>query len=398
MSLAPTQPASPAPLALLLGPDASELLGVALDGYGGRLAALRVVTVGVQPGGATVVQYAADVQRADGTTTRETLAATTGSRIPRGAAVLSGRGVEVGVWRWPQDPALPALATATDPDRIAAALRALRIPREAPPRVTVRAYRPGRRAVLELTGGGPRLFLKIVRPDAVQALGRRHDLLAPHVPVPRPLATTPDGLLVLAEAAGTPVRSLLARGAPPPPPAALESVLDALPPALLELPSRRTHLERVRHFADVLTHTAVGTDGERAALDALTTQLAGVDQGVHPEVPVHGDFYENQLLATGERVTGLIDVDTAGRGHRIDEWATLLAHLSVLALHGSPGARGYGAEVLAHVEERFPRDVLRPRIAAAVLGLATGPFRVQQERWPDHTRARLHLAARWARG
>ncbi|MHA6627095.1 aminoglycoside phosphotransferase family protein [Pseudonocardia sichuanensis] len=398
MSLAPTRPAWPAPLALLLGPDASELLGVALDGYGGRLAALRVVTVGVQPGGATVVQYAADVQRADGTTTRETLAATTGSHIPHGAAVLSGHGVQVGVWRWPQDPALPALATATHPDRLVAALRALGIRREAPPSVTVRAYRPGRRAVLELTGGGPRLFLKIVWPDAVPGLRERHDLLAPHVPVPRPLAATPDGMLVLPEAAGTPVRSLLSRGAPPPPPAALESVLDALPPTLLQLPSRRTHLHRVRHFADVLTHTAIDADDERAALDALTSRLARVDGGGCREVPVHGDFYENQLLASGERVTGLLDVDTAGRGHRVDEWATLLAHLSVLALHGSPGARGYGAELLAHAERRLARDLLRPRIAAAVLGLATGPFRVQQERWSEHTRARLHLAATWARG
>jgi hypothetical protein len=397
MTLAPTRQTWPAPLALLLGPDAAELLGVALDGYGGRLTALRVVTVGVQPGGATVVQYAAEVQRADGTTTRETLAATTGSRIPQGAAVLASGGVEVGVWRWPQDPALPALATAADPDRLAAALHALGMPRQTPPNVEVRAYRPGRRAVLELTGGGPRLFLKIVRPDAVQGLRERHDLLATHVPVPRPLATTPDGMLVLSEAAGTPVRTLLSRGAPPPPPTALAAVLDALPPALLGLPARRTHLQRVAHFADVLSHTAIGTDGERAELDALTARLTVVDGGAHPSVPVHGDFYESQLLASGGRITGLLDVDTAGWGHRIDEWATLLAHLSVLALHGSPAARGYGAQVLAHAEERFPRAQLRPRIAAAVLGLATGPFRVQQEGWGERTRERLRLATRWAR-
>jgi hypothetical protein len=70
----------------------------------------------------------------------------------------------------------------------------------------------------------------------------------------------------------------------------------------------------------------------------------------------------------------------------------------VLALHGSPAARRYGAQVLAHAEERCARDQLRPRIAAAVLGLATGPFRVQQDRWRDHTLARLELAARWSAG
>ncbi len=113
---------------------------------------------------------------------------------------------------------------------------------------------------------------------------------------------------------------------------------------------------------------------------------------------VHGDFYDGQLLCTDHRVTGLVDVDTAGPGHRIDEWATLLAHLSVLALHGTAPARRYGGRVLAHAEERFARCQLRPRVAAAVLGLATGPFRVQQAGWQRHTQARLRLAEQWAAG
>jgi hypothetical protein len=45
----------PAPLSLLLGPEAPELLAAALAGCRSRLRTLRVVTVGVQPGGATVV-------------------------------------------------------------------------------------------------------------------------------------------------------------------------------------------------------------------------------------------------------------------------------------------------------------------------------------------------------
>lgn len=398
MTLAPSGTPWPAPLRLLLGPDAPELLAVALGAHGGRLTTLRTTTVAVQPGGASVVQYAADVERADGTTTRETLAATTGDRIPGGATVLTGRGVTVGVWRWPQDPALPALATAAHPVRLAAALRHAGLERAARPHIRVRAYRPGRRAVLEVTGGGPRLYVKVVRPGAVRGLRERHDLLARHVPVPRPVAATPDGMLVLAEGRGTPVRTVLARGVAPPPPAALDALLDALPAELLGLPARRTHLQRIRHFADVLTSTALGAPAEHARVEALVARLAAADGDAHPEVPVHGDFYEGQLLATGERVTGLLDVDTAGRGHRIDEWATLLAHLSVLAQHGSPAARRYGSRVLAHVEERFDHHRLRPRIAAAVLGLATGPFRVQQNRWPEHTRARLRLAEQWSSG
>ena len=37
-------------------------------------------------------------------------------------------------------------------------------------------------------------------------------------------------------------------------------------------------------------------------------------------------------------------------------------------------------------------------LVAAVLGLATGPFRVQQARWQRHTQARLRLAEQWAAG
>jgi aminoglycoside phosphotransferase len=387
-----------APLPLLLGPEARELLAVALEGHRSRLRTLRTVTVGVQPGGATVVQYAADVERADGSVTRETLAATTGDRIPEGAAVLAGHGVQVGVWRWPQDPALPALATATHPVRLSATLRDAGWARDGVPRIRTRAYRPGRRAVLEVEGGGPRLYVKVVRPRALAALRARHDLLAAHLPVPRVLAATADGMLVLEERPGISLRSHLSRGLPVPSPADLDELLGALPPALLDRPRRGTHLERVPHFAAVLAATAVTGEAERARLDALVTRLAQADPGTHPDVAVHGDFHDGQLLCDEQRITGLVDVDTAGPGHRIDEWATLLAHLSVLALHGTAAARHYGARVLAHAEERFPRAELRPRIAAAVLGLATGPFRVQQAAWARHTRARLGLAEQWTAG
>ncbi|GAA1287619.1 hypothetical protein GCM10009609_62560 [Pseudonocardia aurantiaca] len=397
MLLAPIEPCWPGALSLLLGPDAPELLAVAVGAHGGRLRRLRAASVTVQPTGAAVVLYEAHVERADATVTRETLAATTGDHIPPGAALLHGQGTVVGVWRWPQDPALPALEVAADPHRLAETLSAAGVRRTALPHLRVRAYRPGRRAVLEISEGGPRLYAKVVRPSAVAALRARHDLLAEHMPVPRPLACTPDGLLVMPELPGTPLRALLDGDIPPPGPAALTSLLDTLSVGLLEFPGRRTHLQRVRHFATVLALTAVTAPEDRDRLGALEAALIGVEPGKHPVVPVHGDFHEGQLLARAGTVTGLLDVDTAGRGHRIDEWATLLAHLSVLALHvPRPGpVRRYGAALLAAAEQAHPSEQVRPRIAAAVLGLATGPFRVQQDRWAAHTRARLALAERW---
>jgi hypothetical protein len=318
---------------LLLGPEARALAQAALDTCGGRLRELRATTVDVHPDGSAVVQYAADLEGTGGARVRQVLAATTGARIPPGAAVL------------------------------------------------------------EVTGGGPRLFCKVVRPARVDALQARHDLLAAVLPTPPALAATPDGLVVLPAASGTSLRAVIDGGGALPDGHALEAVLDRLPPAVAAL--RRgsgDHLGRVRHFADVLALTAVTEPAARARLDDLVARLEQTEAGSHPEVPVHGDFYEGQLHADAGVVTGLLDVDTAGSGHRIDDWATLLGHLSVL---GRPAARRYAAALLAHAEPRFVRHELRSRIAAAVLGLATGPYRVQHPGWPTDTAGRLALARQW---
>ncbi|WP_214364290.1 aminoglycoside phosphotransferase family protein [Pseudonocardia sp. H11422] len=386
-------PRWPPSLGLLLGPAAADLLQVALDGYGGRLLSVRATNVGVQPGGSAVVQYTADVERADGRRTRETLAATTGTRIPDGAAVLAGEvdgaPVRVGLWRWPQDPALPGLAWAERPAELGR-----RLGLTGPPRVRVRVYRPGRRAVLEVRTGGSRMFLKIVRPGAVDALRRRHDLLTGHVPVPPVLAASDDGIAVLPALPGAPLRAVLLDGGALPSPAALDALLDRLPPAVAELPhpgrhAPADHLARVPHFTAVL---GLSMPELQPRVDRLAADLRATDPGEHPGVPVHGDFYESQLLIGDGTITGLLDVDTCGRGTRIDEWATLLAHLTVLT---GGHARDYGAALLAFAEVRWPRRELSARVAAALLALATGPFRVQQRDWTAHTERRIEQAEQW---
>ncbi len=114
-------------------------------------------------------------------------------------------------------------------------------------------------------------------------------------------------------------------------------------------------------------------------------------------MPVHGDFHEGQLFADDGRVTAVLDIDTAGPGERSDEWATLLAHLSALALDpaGRETATAYADAILAHAERRVPPKQLSLRTAAALLGLATGPFRLQHPQWPEHTIAVLDFAMTW---
>lgn len=397
-------PAWPTSLRLLLGEAAADLWPAVVDPRAGTPRRLRVTGVALQPDGAATVQYSADVTWADGRETREALSAATGRRIPDGAAVLEGvvdgTALAVGVWRWPLDPALPALAWAASAAGTAARLAELGLS-AGPVGLRLRSYRAGRRAVIEAgTASGP-LFLKVVRPTALERMIERHALLDGAVPSPPLLATTPDGALVLPGLPGTPMRSLLAGdGNSLPDARELERVLDALPAATADVRAagpRMTGdaLARVGDHAAVLAMVAPDL---RPRLTALTAVLAAADPGEHPAVPVHGDFYESQLLVDDGRVVGLLDVDTAGRGHRVDDWATMLAHL-VLLEHVLPApatVARYRRDLEEHVLRRWPAAQLRPRVAAVLVGLATGPFRVQQATWPAGTAARVALAEEWA--
>jgi hypothetical protein len=397
----------PAALRLLLGPSAGDLWAVALEPLGGSPMALRSIGVGLQPDGSATAQYSADVAWRDGRTGREVLAATTGSRIPAGAALVEGEAdgetVTVGVWRWPLDPVLPALRWAASAAGVGQRLAELGlVPAGVRPRLRLRGYRPGRRAVVEAELPDGRYFLKVVRPGAADRLVRRHALLAGAVPVPPVVAATGDGAVVLPGLAGTPLRTLLAGdGTGLPDAAALDAVLDALPGELAVLPPGRhapgDALARVEGHAAVLGTTMPEL---RPRLTALTARLGGAPRGDHALVPVHGDFYESQLLVDGGRVAGLLDVDTAGAGARIDDWATLLAHLAVQEqVQRDPATVvRWTGELLRPAIRRWPRAQLDARIAAAVVALATGPFRVQQARWRERTVQRVALAERWASG
>jgi aminoglycoside phosphotransferase len=399
-------------LTLLLGPHAKGALTAGLRECGAGVDHVRLADVRVQPCGAVRVRYLADLRRSDGSRTRETLVAATGESIPAGATVVAGEycgePVEVGMWRFTRDPALPALRILEDPVRLADFFYAHGLGLAGRPTVVVRAYRPTQRAVLEVSDGRTRWFVKVVEPTAVAPLWMRHDVLAARLPVPPVLAETSDGIVVLPEATGMLLRDRLIGDAAPgsaelPAPEELEQLLDALPEDLMRMPSRRSMLQRVRDSARVLRICAESDPAVPATLAAelaseatrLVDQvLTASPQPAETRVPVHGDFYHNQLLSDGSQVTGVLDVDTAGPGERADEWATLIAYLSVLGISHAQ-ARRYCDEVHTYAERRIdPRDLHR-RTAAVVLGLVTAPFRARLADWPRYAAGRLALAREW---
>lgn len=384
----------PAELQLLLGDEAGGILVAAAEAAGGQLRRWKARQVTHDPAGSTSVQYRVEIDWPDRAVTAETVVAATGERIPEGAAVLDDGTTRVAVWRWPLDPSLPGLTGALDRDRVAGLLDDLGVDGAAV-QLGVRAYRPGRRAVVEATGRRGRLFLKVVRPAKVEALHRTHRSLAAVLPVPDSLGWTDDGVIVMPGLAGRSLRELLRSGhSTLPAPASVHALLDRLPEDLAAGPRRGDVRTAADHHA-----AAVGSvlPALRGRLDDLLADLHARDLAEQDQVAVHGDLYEAQLLADGGRFCGLLDVDTCGAGHRVDDIANLCAHLSVLAVMSDRPKviKRYGAAVLADAERRFDRADLHTRIAAAVIGLATGPFRVLETHWPNATARRLDLAAEW---
>ena len=395
----PEEEAWPPELRLLLGPDAAALLAAVAETAGGTLVSWRPRQVSHQPNRSTVVQYRAGMRWGDGDTTSETFVAATGDRVPgQGAAVFDDGSTRVAVWRWPQDPFLPGLSDALDAAKVGSLLDDMGIDGGAI-RLRTRAYRPGRRAVVEATGRRGRLFLKVVRPERIEVLHNRHRLLARSLPVPESLGWSDGGVLVLTALPGETLRGALRSSRhPAPAPEAIVSLLDRLPAELAEEPSRRDLLSSARFHGEIVAATVPGAaDRLEAVLDALAN---ADDEDPGPVTAAHGDLYEAQLLVDRGRITGLLDIDTAGAGLRVDDLANFCAHLSVLAqMSDRPRQiRRFGAALLAHAERHHPRAVLRRRIAAAVVGLATGPFRVMEAGWASKTIRRLDLAADWLAG
>jgi hypothetical protein len=379
---------------LLTGPEATGILDAALAEAGGLVVTCRVTQVDHQPERGSTAAYLTRVRWPDGRMTEERFGAYTGP--PPAGSLTVGDGTDrVAVWRLPHDPYLPGLATAYHPSAVAGLIRGFGLG-GGPVRRDLRAYRPRRRAVVEVTGPAGRLFLKVVRPARVAALHRTHRLLsAAGVPVAPSLGHTPEGLLVLQQLPGRTLRQAVRAGVTRLPSGqTLLDLLDRLPAELAAGPARASWLSRAGHYAAVVADL-LPDRAEQARQLAAAIQAEG---GTGPTVPVHGDFYESQLQVAAGRVTGLLDVDTAGPGERLDDLACLLGHLSVLARLEPARAAAIGrlgARYLAAFERAVDPVDLRYRVAAVVLSLATGPHRVQERGWRRATGQRLDLAEQW---
>lgn len=271
---------------------------------------------------------------------------------------------EARIWLHPADPRLPALAAVAFHRAAESLLERMDLTAQAPPEFI--AYRPGRRAVLRISTGTQNTWIKVVRPKRVARIAEAHAACErAGVPVPRTLGWSPEGVILIEQAVGTPAPDVDWDS---------EALLDRVD-QLRDTLSTVQGGARVRGVASRLNWYAERLrNKERVAaiVDAAREALESRPSSTH-EQTVHGDLHFGQLFldASSGAITGLIDVDTLGIGDPAEDAAAFLAHASASALLSVPEARARVWALADGAMRRWGTDaVVRGLVAVHMLGHA----------------------------
>lgn len=117
-----------------------------------------------------------------------------------------------------------------------------------------------------------------------------------------------------------------------------------------------------------------------------------------PPALIHGDFYDDQLVADSDGRLWLVDLDELSVGDPALDLGAFLAHLRAWTLAALPPERAAAETLAAGVEEeaaiRMPGTARRAALyeAAALLRLAIHPLRRLEDAWPERMDAVLSEA------
>lgn len=343
-------------MAIAMTDGRDEALDAIAASIGMRLTAARLVHQEASRGG-FVTGHEVELADDEGTVRRETLYIDSGDHPDAPVLRLEGDdGETLSAWLYPNDPELPALAAAVLPDAASVLLRRLGFDATGLT-LAVLAYRPCKRAVVRMTTASGTLYLKVLRPAAARPLHARHVAwLEAGIPVPRPLAWAPDGLVALAPLPGVAaidsldglgdefvdaIEGLVSRIAAVP----------SVEPARASLASRVDWYERrVRTLAPDLAQRV------HDIASRISEALRAVGPVAAPTT-VHGDLHLGQIFvdpADRTSIVGLLDIDTAGLGDPADDAAAMWAHLVVTA-HQRGESGDTALHLATRLRERWPR-------------------------------------------
>lgn len=304
-------------------------------------------------------------------------------RVSRETGMLLGtpEAPEARIWLHPADPHLPALAAAAFGHSVEGLLARLGIRTTGEPEFV--AYRPGRRAVLRAPVAQGTVWVKVVRPSRLERTVSAHAAFAvAGVPGPAVLGWSPEGLIVLEDAAGTPAADIVWD---------TEAFLDEIDRLRKRIGTVVTTMP-VRGVADRLDWYAARA-ARLPAGPQLADRIRALLTGAPDAAPasVHGDLHFGQLfLAEDGTISAVIDVDTAGLGAPDEDAAAFIAHACASALLSSGQVaqrvwaladaawRRWGggdrtrALTAAHLLGHALADVGGSERAATLLGVAAG--------------------------
>lgn len=388
----------------LLTDVADQILRQALHPDGVEVRSWRRTRI--HPRGSSLsVRFDVDVSGAD-QPTLDIIGHTSGRPIPPGAAAVRVGTHDVHVWRFPHDPYLPGLPPASSSARVAELLVALGAP-TAQVRLRTRAYRPSRRAVIEVRSGAAEaaaLYLKVLGGRTSARVGQRardlaeihRTLTAAGVPV-APLVGVAErqGIVAIARVPGESLRAALLLGHPVPPPGDLVDAVMTL--AATDLPGSGDP----RAFADPSRHVPLLSAALPDLVDHLEEAANFAATAGGPSGTVHGDLHDGQALIHRGQLAGFIDLDGAGPGLVAHDAGRMLAYLEHAA-EVDPRRRDrvhrYADELHAgFTKAGVPTRDLAAGAAAAWIGLATAPYRSRHAGWQDQVRDAIERALRWTR-
>jgi Phosphotransferase enzyme family len=257
-----------------------------------------------------------------------------------------------------------------------------------------------------------RCYLKVYRNDRrgaagfqlLQSLAKRAGDNAGPYAVVGPLGYWPElRTLAIEEAPGTPLQHLLLHG--PDPTTALRTVAQAVAAfnqddlGSLRRQSLADQLEDVR-LAAQLVQWAYPPAG--AAVERITAAMVeGLDDV--PPAPIHGDLKADHILVSGDRVV-FIDLDAAALADPVRDPAHLFAYIAGrVGLESLPAAQALEAasvfadEYFRHVPASW-RERFRLHCAGALMEVASGIFRRQEQRWREKVVEVIDLAQRTLSG
>lgn len=356
--------------------DAATILARLASATGRRLVSYELKDLEPVSDG-IIVGYACVFERPDGESEAVALYVDTSPNAPTDEHTVElvdhVSGARLTAWAYPQDPALPSLPAVSYPEATGVVLAKFGIDAYGAD-LQMESYRPGKRAVLKIDTGQAQYFAKIVRPAMAASVHELHATLgAAGVPVPRSLGFSDAGLVLIERQPGVP---------------AIERIMDIAADErfIAALTSLRVQLARVPvHTAarDSLARRS-GWYAERMAEAApllasraaeITTEIARLyDESVVPNpVTIHGDLHLGQVFVDPTepwRITGLIDIDTAGLGDTADDSGALFGHLVVSAFEHSAASEERSAlalDALARtLASRWPDDAGRTASIAGI--------------------------------